>query len=485
MNAKVGFAACENPQRRDFLIRSGRAAAAFLWPARLQASADPDFHLHPHYREQTAIDTERLLIEPGQDQFRSEQHHQKMAAIFDSWAQELRQSPRNTQALKTEFSERFLGGSWKPLSSQALPVGVKTLDVRKVWFTSESLLQSASFLRDVQESLSNFSQILNAEFQITRIESFATRVRYEFVGSGPNFFREQRIGEWSVDWEEDYKIVRWQMHDEVRSRTQQKCFVDVSQSAFGANHSFQAQMLHGADYWRTVLDGASGIDIYGHNGVSVGDLHGTGFDDIYVCQPAGLPNRLYRNRGTGTFEDVTEQSGLGLLDNTACAIIADFDNDGRQDVVVVRASGPLLFLNQGNGKFQMKADAFQFAQPPRGTFTGAAAADYDRDGRLDIYFCLYSFYQGTDQYNYPIPYFAAENGPANFMMHNNGDGTFRDVTSQCGLDKNNSRYSFCCGWNDFNNDGWPDLYVVNDFGKRISTVTTAMEHLAMSRQQPE
>ncbi len=225
-------------------------------------------------------------------------------------------------------------------------------------------------------------------------------------------------------------------------------------------------MLHGTDYWRTVLDGACGIDVYGHNGVSVADIDNDGFDDLYVCQPAGLPNRLYRNRGDGTFEDITELSGLGILENTACALFADFSNRGRQDAIVVRANGPVLFLNEGGGKFRQKPDAFQFANPPQGTFTGAAAADYDRDGWLDVYFCLYAYYQGTGQYKYPSPYHDAENGPPNFLMRNNGDGTFRDVTAASGLNQNNTRYSFCCGWSDYNRDGWPDLYVVNDFGRK-------------------
>src|SRR5262249_33614613 len=145
---------------------------------------------------------------------------------------------------------------------------------------------------------------------------------------------------------------------------------------------------------------------------------------------------------------------------------ADIENDGRQDLIVVRASGPLLFLNEGNGKFRLRPNAFSFANPPRGTFTGAAIADYDRDGWLDIYFSLYAYYQGADQYRYPMPYYVAENGPPNFLMKNNRDGSFRDWTRETGLDRNNARFSFCCGWGDSSGDGWPDLYVVNDFGRK-------------------
>ncbi len=332
--------------------------------------------------------------------------------------------------------------------------------------------------------MGRFSKILTAEFQVTRIDAGAgqpssalqlpgrltTLVRYEFVGTGRDFHREQRIGFWELEWEaassDRYLLRRWRTTGETRSTASSPFYAEISRQALGSNRSYADQLLHGVDYWRTVLDGASGIDIYGHNGVSVGDIDGDGFDDLYVCQPAGLPNRLYRNRGDGTFEDITEVSGVGVLENTACAIIADFDNDGRQDLVAVRANGPLLFLNQGGGKFRLKPDAFQFANAPQGTFTGAAAADYNRDGLLDIYFCLYVYYQGTDQYKYPVPYHDANNGPPNFLMRNNGDGTFRDVTVESGLNQNNSRYSFCCGWNDYNQDGWPDLYVVNDFGRK-------------------
>jgi len=468
-------------RRRSFLVRCCQASAAILLPASLRRPALPfpasphlDFHLHPQYREQSPLDPTLLQIKPGLDGFLVEEYHDRFAAIFDDWSTSLLQSPQQTAPIEHVLSSDFSGSSWQPVESAVLRSPASGLQVRRLHFSSQSSLSREAFLRGFRSTIGTFSKLFTAEFQITNIISssslITTHVRYQLAGTGQDFYREQRVGDWSIEWaparNNDFVVTRWQALKEIRSRSSRPFYSDVSRSSFGANTSYSSQLLHGADYWRTILDTAAGIDIYGHNGVSVGDIDNDGLDDIYICQPAGLPNRLYRNLGNGAFEDITEASGTGVIDNTACALFADFDNNGWQDLVVIRAAGPLLFINQRNGKFRLKADAFQFASPPQGTFTGAAAADYNRDGLLDIYFCLYAYYQGADQYRYPTPYFAAENGPPNFLMHNNGDGTFRDVTKQSGLDRNNTRYSFCCAWSDYNRDGWPDLYVVNDFGRK-------------------
>ena len=484
--------------RRHFLVRFCQGTGATLIPARLWGFTFPNagsgadrtspppggagFHLHPHYRSDRPLDATLLKVQAGLDDFVTEKYADQLAATLAGWSAALLQSPSALQAIARTLDADFSGASLLPLESRVVRLD-SMLEIHQNRFRGEGgALARDAFLHELQSYLSVFSSILTAEFQITSVDAgpdssakpaqlrIETRVRYEIVGTGADFYREQRVGVWELSWatsaSDQFHVRSWRALNETQARSRSPVYVDIATEALGKNSSYAEQMLHGTDYWRTILDGACGIDVYGHNGVSVADIDSDGFDDLYLCQPAGLPNRLYRNRGDGTFEDITELSGLGILENTACALFADFSNDGRQDLILVRTNGPILFLNEGGGKFRPRPDAFHFANPPQGTFTGAAVADYDRDGWLDIYFCLYAFYQGTGQYKYPSPYHDAENGPPNFMMRNNRDGTFRDVTRESGLNQNNTRYSFCCGWTDYDGDGWPDLYVVNDFGRK-------------------
>ncbi len=484
--------------RRDFLAASFQWAAAALIPAPLWgrtsagvrapgissalAGLTLDDRVIPHYRQKPPLEDLLAKVEPGLDAFISEKYAEQIETILAQWTAALRQSPPDLRAVVASLATDLRGASLHPIKHQALRP-MSGLEVYRNTFAAELTLGKESFVPELEWVLRPFSKIVTAEFKLTAISGDAfvagaatlpaairTRIRYDIVGEGQGFHRTERIGEWEVEWEsvgsDGWQARAWYVREEIESRAASPVFVDVTQRWFGDVSSYREQMLRGIDYWRTILDGASRIDVYGNNGVAAGDIDNDGFDDLYICQPAGLPNRLYRNRGDGSFEDVTDAFGVGVLDNCPCALFADVDNDGRQDLIVVRVDGPLLFLNQGGGRFQLKPDAFTFATPPQGTFTGAALADYDRDGRLDIYFCLYSYYLGLDQYHFPTPYYDAENGPPNFLMHNEGDGTFKDVTAATGMNQNNNRYSFACGWVDYDGDGWLDCYVANDFGKK-------------------
>jgi tetratricopeptide (TPR) repeat protein/peroxiredoxin len=475
--------------RRSFLRGLRWAPMGFL-PAPLLAKSVPglasnsffstrlplpfaDYRITPHYPKKSSLEDMLRYVAPGTDQYKTELYASEISAALEAWSTELRTGSNGTSALAAVLGETFQG---TPLTSVAekkrnpgygLELSQRTFADRKV--------NRLSFLAGMRNYLAELRSIETAEFQITNIRETSiaplrldTKIRYVLAGMRNGVEREERIGYWKTEWVKGpagaWQATMWTADEEAVSRAQ-PMFMDVSTQALGQVESYQEQLLGGVDYWRTVLDGATGIDVYGNNGVAAGDYDGDGFDDLYVCQPAGLPNRLYRNRGDGTFEDVTDTAGVGVLDGTACALFADFENKGVQDLLVVCANGPLLFVNQGSGRFSLKREAFRFAKPPEGTFTHAAVADYDGDGRLDIYFCLYSYYLGLDQYHYPAPYFDARNGPPNFLLHNEGNGVFEDRTQAAGLNAENDRYSFACAWNDYNGDGHPDLYVANDFGR--------------------
>jgi hypothetical protein len=268
---------------------------------------------------------------------------------------------------------------------------------------------------------------------------------------------ERRAGEWALRTFETEPL------REVSTPPGPPRFTDITARALGHNTSYRYQLARSLDDWRTELDEATGIDVYGHNGIAAGDYNGDGLEDLYICQPSGLPNRLYRNNGDGTFDDVSAAAGVDVLDSSSMALFADLDNDRDQDLVVVAGPRLLLFVNDGHGRFALHPKP---GFPASGaTFTSIAIADYDRDGRLDLYVCAYDFWTPGVNYTAPTPYYDATNGPPNFLLRNRGDGTFEDVTAPSGMRENNNRFSFAASWADYDRDGWPDLYVANDFGR--------------------
>jgi len=433
-----------------------------------------DFRLKPSYPAKSPLEDVLRRVAPGSDEFVTEKYASEIEMILRNWSESLRSSAGDQSVLARFLDPSIAAFSFDTTKQSVVRTG-EGIDVAKRRFGLSVLPGRERFLREFREYIGVNSRVETAEFEIVSIEEMAGEpltvsldIRYDLVVAYNDHRREERIGHWRTEWSHyasDWKVRKWEADGETRAAAQSPGFIDVTPQALGGNESYKTQLLSGTDHWRTVLDGACGIDVYGNNGIAAGDFDSDGFDDLYVCQPAGLSNRLYRNRGEGTFEDVTEKSGVGVLDNTACALFADFENKGLQDLLVVCGSGPLLFLNQGNGSFTLKRDAFRFASAPKGTFTHAAVADYDRDGRLDVYFCLYSYYLGLDQYHYPVPYFDARNGPSNFLLHNEGNATFLDRTEAAGLNANNNRYSFACAWGATNSKGAPDLYVANDFGR--------------------
>src|ERR1022692_3023704 len=217
-------------------------------------------------------------------------------------------------------------------------------------------------------------------------------------------------------------------------------------------------------------------------GIALFDYDNDGWLDIFVVNGWGLKdfpkgeeptNHLYRNNRNGTFTDVTEKAGLVRHGWGQGVCVGDYDNDGNLDLFITYYGRNVLYHNNGNGTFSDVTRESGLLQPEEHWNTGAAFLDYNRDGHLDLFVSNYVDYEyGTKLYESnpalvgqqsPVIYgVAGLKGTRNFLYRNNRNGTFTDVSEAAGISKAGPTYGFTPCVADYDNDGWPDIYVAND-----------------------
>lgn len=217
-------------------------------------------------------------------------------------------------------------------------------------------------------------------------------------------------------------------------------------------------------------------------GVAFYDYDNDGWLDIFLVNGTrleGFPpdrtptNRLFKNNRDGTFTDVTVKAGLVHSGWGQGVCIGDYDNDGFEDLFVAYFGKNVLYHNNGDGTFTDVSEKAGVAGSGKRWNSGCAFVDYDRDGNLDLFVANYI---DLDLATAPVP----ESGPClykgvmvacgppglnggkNILFHNNGDGTFTDVSLNSGILQANGTYGLGVLTGDFDNDGWPDIYVAND-----------------------
>jgi len=250
-------------------------------------------------------------------------------------------------------------------------------------------------------------------------------------------------------------------------------FIDVAEKAG----------LHIPNVWGGVDKKRVIIETKG-SGIAFFDYDQDGWLDIYLTNgsridahwPAGKEptTHLYKNNRDGTFTDVTEKSGLARAGWQTGVCVGDYDNDGWDDLFCTFWGHNILFHNNGNGTFTDVTQKAGLTQAKGRWGTGCTFFDYDRDGHLDLFVCNFvkldpdaplkiddaTFCQWKG-----VPTMCGPRGlpgDINILYHNNGDGTFTDVTEKAGIHKPGPRYSITAVSYDFDNDGWPDIYVAVD-----------------------
>jgi len=248
-------------------------------------------------------------------------------------------------------------------------------------------------------------------------------------------------------------------------------FIDVGREA-----ELNAKTTYGGEHKNKYLLETTGC------GVAFYDYDNDGWLDIFLVNgwrlegfPAGQEptSHLFKNNRDGTFTDVTVKAGLVHHGWGQGVCIGDYDNDGFDDLFVTYFGKNVLYHNNGNGTFTDVTDRAGVGGKGKRWNTGCAFVDYDRDGKLDLFVANYI---DLDLATAPVP----ESGPClykgimvacgppglkggkNILFHNNGDGTFTDVSEASGILNANGTYGLGVLTADFDNDGWPDIYVAND-----------------------
>lgn len=298
-------------------------------------------------------------------------------------------------------------------------------------------------------------------------EGFTTTVRLEVDGKSPSGGRRSQVAYLSCQWTKDETplLRQWTVKrfEEIQLLTESPApFIDQTRGLMKNDKTFPDQLSLGADYWYGNFDVTFGVQ-QGNQGISICDINGDGREDLFVCQPAGLPSRMYVQQEDGSLMDYTSESGLTWLDDARSALFVDLDGDGDEDLALGLGYSLTIHENDGQGRFRLRVEIDMYSWP-----ASLATADYDNDGDLDLYFCGYTprnDVEPGDLFANPVPYQDANNGARNFFIENLGNFDFTDITAKCGLSQNNRRFSFAASWADYDRDGDQDLYVANDFGR--------------------
>jgi len=472
-------------------VESGEASSS--------SSSDPSQRSLPTLSGSTFLSNPDNM-DPGADEWPSEAFAEKASRSLKrlkTWKKDERESVGGVFA--QDFSGTFHSSAPSPIF-QDESISIHRIDKVK----SPKRLDGTEAIAEFARTMLVESKPRRLSIKIVHVEmkpnAVSTLLQAESSCVMPDS-AVQKTSRWSCDWtisSAEPQISSIQLQSlEIARRHGATWFDDRTAAVIGSTSSFQQQLAHGLQYWLARIETAHGMNYFSKHGLAVADVNNDGRDDLYVCQPGGLPNRLYLQNADGTVSDQSEAYGLDVLDRTASALFVDLDNDGDQDAAMATIMGVLIFENVDGKRFRRRL-VIEF---PDIDLQGLSAVDFDNDGDLDLY-QIVDYASDSSRARQGLPAFVyhnARDGGVNRLLQNNiqqganqqganqqganqqganqqganqqganqqgaPEWRFRDVTSDVGLHANNFRHSLAAAWEDFDNDGDQDLYVANDYG---------------------
>ena len=413
------------------------------------------------------------LLDPTQDGWDSEAWAETAKKQLSRLCQPLINGAQfQEDELRQIAADDYSGGTLRPVSldtvfqDDSVQVLRASQSVLSVHTPYRGIAGLGAALAELSEPLATCRDI-ELHIKIVRVdlnENLVTTNNFFEISGHTDKSTTQLNAVWTCQWERDQPSLRLKSittddYEEVVTRGPGgKWFSDCTAAVLSGNACFETQLMHGHHYWLQRIEHVTRFNTAARNGLAIGDANGDGLDDLYLCQPPGLPNRLFLQNADGTATDIASKAGVDWLDQTCSALLIDIDNDDDQDLCLGTTAGVLLLENDGAANFTLRKTL-----PADYDVQSLSAVDYDNDGDLDLFACVYR--AEVRRGDIPFLYRDGRGGGLNRLFRQDDPWNFQDVTESVGLLAGADRYSLAAAWEDYDNDGDQDLYVANDFGR--------------------